>query len=501
MFKNFKPYAYNRYANDFLINFEPSRYVFYEDLESSLQQEIDETILKQYSVAIAIFRGQLNIQSPEQSTDINLVIGIVFDLVFCRMGNWTDEELPFHIKKKVLIKTLTDCFEKISRLISQKQIKLDKSEIEQKIIEIIEDCFKKYLFDYYGPINEKTNEPIYDNISLAILKNATLLSKKYILNAIKECLTLIQSKYNKTLLIIAIISTIISILVLAMLCSQSGADIPFLKYSLRLQTFIIIILIYISHELKKTENKINTYLKNENNKELYERLGVDLLCIQFSKELLSFCNPDKENEAIPAIADLRMIITDKTGFVFDSVRILDNNSLKDEIKIQVRNQDILTTTFYDKKYVIKETDAKNNKINLPPTAIYVKSDNIESVYWVDKKEIKKEEMHLFLSPTKYFKEILYKVIISNIDKLFSISNTQNILALLDGETDKVYIFELTEKLTITETTEVFSNILKEGGCIKDITFVIRKILIHLRETNDLKYIAYLVAKDLNFDEK
>ncbi len=244
----------------------------------------------------------------------------------------------------------------------------------------------------------------------------------------------------------------------------------------------------------RVKKKIDILEKFSNNR-LYERLGVDILCIRFALPLFSYFDPDKENNLIPSISDFRLDLIDKIGWVLPSVRVLDDSRMDNGISIDVRGREVLHFDFYTNKFIIFENDAKINNIMLPDNKIECAVEE-RTYYWVAEDFCKDLDREWYLTRDEFIKYILNYVAFCYIDEIFTIEDAYLLREIFAGSLSGTEREECYDTLSIFDLREIFVKIIQRGGSVKDIKFVRTKIMHYWKKTSDLDYIAFLVCNDL-----
>ena len=128
------------------------------------------------------------------------------------------------------------------------------------------------------------------------------------------------------------------------------------------------------NDISNEKNEINQKRKSNKEKELsnlqnpsnmYERLGVDVLAIFISENIISIADPTSNGSLIPNVASLREYLTDELGYIIPNVRILDYEKLPEyEYQIHVRNKKVFTGK-------LTKEELKNSKKKLNFKKIFI----------------------------------------------------------------------------------------------------------------------------------
>jgi hypothetical protein len=102
---------------------------------------------------------------------------------------------------------------------------------------------------------------------------------------------------------------------------------------------------------------------------MYERLGVDILCLQVGEGLLPIADSDQDGILLAQMAALRQVLTDELGYIIPNIRIMDCSLLdNDEYCISVRNNKVATGFVYPNKCMINADEWDSKVGELPEKA-------------------------------------------------------------------------------------------------------------------------------------
>lgn len=187
----------------------------------------------------------------------------------------------------------------------------------------------------------------------------------------------------------------------------------------------------------------------------YERLGVDVLKIYFSENILSIVDPDKKGSCLIKIAVLRNQLTDELGYIIPNVRLLDSKFLKpNQYSIYVRDKEVFVGE-------ISATDIEHNNC----------TEIINNL-----KEICIKYAHQIITKTEALK--IMELVKSQDPTLVN---------------DLIPIF-----LSPIDLKKIMANLIFQNVSIKDIIFVFEILNDHARYTQDINELTEILKKELNF---
>ena len=256
--------------------------------------------------------------------------------------------------------------------------------------------------------------------------------------------------------------------------------------------------------LKELEITRKNYIDLINPDRQYERLGVEILCLEIGTGLLSIADPNQKNELIPKLTAKRQKIGDVLGYVFPICRITDSaRILKYEYQISVRHQVVGSGTVYPDKYVVfaNEWDSKVDK--LPEniiTDIDIKSQT--QCYWLDKDFVNIHPEITFFTASEIILDHLEEIVIEYVDEIMTTCDIEKYIERVSKEENSTCLIEkLKERLDYEDIRKVFVNLIKENYSIRDIMFVFDRLCDYSRTTKDTNELAELLKADLDFKNK
>ncbi|MBQ3102574.1 FHIPEP family type III secretion protein [bacterium] len=218
------------------------------------------------------------------------------------------------------------------------------------------------------------------------------------------------------------------------------------------------------NDISNEKNEINQKRKSNKEKELsnlqnpsnmYERLGVDVLAIFISENIISIADPTSNGSLIPNVASLREYLTDELGYIIPNVRILDYEKLPEyEYQIHVRNKKVFTGK-------LTKEELKNNN-----------SDKII--------------------------ENLGEVCIKYSKQVFSKTDTLKLMELVKSQ-DPTLVNDLVPHfISAIDLTIILSNLIHSGFPIKDVLFIFERLNNYAQYTQNTEILTNLLKQDLSF---
>ena len=188
---------------------------------------------------------------------------------------------------------------------------------------------------------------------------------------------------------------------------------------------------------------------------MYERLGVDILCVKIAENLLPVADPDLKGDLLLETHVLRQKLTDAYGFIIPNIKISASKIIEDYgFEIFVR---------WKKVYSGKISDEDLNKNN--PREI------IKGLYSV------------------CFDYTHYVMTKTDVLKLMELVRTQD--STLVDDIIPAYITPLALK-------RIFANLIQRKVGIKDIIFVFEILNENVKNTQDIDELTDILEKELSF---
>ena len=243
-------------------------------------------------------------------------------------------------------------------------------------------------------------------------------------------------------------------------------------------TMIWILILHGDYYVKNDVNKLKQQIDEADNLKkklqdlvnpdrMYERLGVDILSLQFGEE----------GKLLPKIAAMRQRLTDSLGYVIPNIRVIDSSKLeKEEYAIGVRNNIIDTGFVYPNKYMVIADNWKLTNKPVPQNAIIAKDPiHKTEAYWLDEEDVKDLPDISAASADDVIIKHLEEVLVQQVDLILSEKEIKKYIQFAENS-DAVSISELQKRLTKEDIRQVFVNLIRENVSIKDILLIFRLLL-------------------------
>lgn len=207
--------------------------------------------------------------------------------------------------------------------------------------------------------------------------------------------------------------------------------------------------------MQKAEQEMNDLI---NPNKMYEKLGVDVLCLRLGSHIIFLADPDAENKLLPKIASFRVRMAEKLGYIIPNVRIQDDPLLNEnEYQILVRGKEVFRAE--------------------------LTSENICNF---DIQPILSELEEVCI---KYVHQIMEK---TNILKIMELVRAENPTLV----NDLVPLF-----ISATDLKTIFANLISKRISVKDVIYIFEILNNHARYVYDLDTLTDILIKELNFDYK
>ena len=372
--------------------------------------------------------------------------------------NKLPQEEILKIVEHLIIKCYKDCIDKLQLNDEQKKIALEQSSI---------DTLAQ---------NDESNKIDWN----AIIKN------------ILHVLMLFAIGISSSIIAFAIFPH------LPTLITCQGKLIPFCI------TVIFVSILYIAtkkwqleQKFKELENIREQFHNLVNPDRMYERLGVDVLSLQFGEGLLCIADVDKEGKLLPKIAAMRQRLTDSLGYVIPNIRVIDSSKLeKEEYAIGVRNNIIDTGFVYPNKYMVIADNWKLTNKPVPQNAIIAKDPiHKTEAYWLDEEDVKDLPDISATSADDVIIKHLEKVLVQQVDLILSENEVKKYIQLAESA-DMISISDLLTRLSYEDIRQVFVNLIREKYSIGDIILILSRLTNYSRYNKEPDILSEQIRKDL-----
>lgn len=230
----------------------------------------------------------------------------------------------------------------------------------------------------------------------------------------------------------------------------------------------------------------------------FERLGVDILCLQVGNGLIPLADPLQEGQILPRLAALRQKLTDELGYVIPDLRIIDNSNLEEnEYEIYIRNKCVARgVVFPDKIMVYPDCLEKNKYKKLKETSEINFDYKNTVVYWTDK-DIAESLNIEGINSADFILNHIENIVIEQVDKILTMTTTYKYINLCYSQDYMEHVLkDLMIRLDVADIRNVLVNLVKQRISIKDITYVFEKLNDYSRSEKNPEYLAKMIKEDL-----
>lgn len=281
-------------------------------------------------------------------------------------------------------------------------------------------------------------------------------------------------------------------------------DITVFKYISVIYIAIFLIVYFTSNAEVKHQLKELVKVKKEmqelvNPERMYNRLGVDTICLQLGQGLLCMADPDKDGKLLAKLVALRQQMTDSLGYVIPNVRILDSVELEEnEYSISIRNNIVDKGYVYPGRYMIIADQWDESK-NEPPNDVIKSKEPVYKidVYWVNcdipKKAVK--DMKIVSSDDVIITH-LKETLIKQVDFVLSEIEIRKYINTVK-EDDSVSTEDLLSRLSYGDIRQVFVNLIREEVSIRDITLLLSRLENYSRFHKEPDILSERIRKDFS----
>lgn len=498
----------NSYAIKFLDEFYATLDCFdnASDLNIKDRNIINDVIIRYYCAFFTLMHQHDNnlMRHPELASNFNFIFSVLATEVASIYFFYNPDPPIGDMRKKVSFETL---LKRVGfKLHNLKQDELTNGEIVNKLFDYMYDkhkeLFKKeYAFEKDWGLDERFKLRKFNLTGII----SELYDTKF--TDLKQKISEIFNFENNQMfwgLLISIIPFALLFFFLPLICLLASASnillikkIIYISLAVFFYVSFFSMFAYMLIKCIKLKKKVDIIEEYESYYSKYEKLGVDVLSIQVSKTLLNYADPDRKNKFLPVIADFRLNLIEKYGFVMPMVRVTDSKNIQDyQVVVSVRGRNVCEFFLYPDKYVISEETAALNNIELPKDAIKFEYDE-KVYYWINEKFFKNLDKDSFMTRDDFIKFVLNDITFKYIEKIFTVQEAYCILEIVKRDINNEDIYSLSD-LNILDFREIFIKILKKGGSIKDLDYVFERIVHYSKNSSDKDFIAFSVYQDLAF---
>lgn len=232
----------------------------------------------------------------------------------------------------------------------------------------------------------------------------------------------------------------------------------------------------ISSSLKEFEALKKDLANMANSNGLYDRLGVDDLCLKVSEELIPIIDTDsEENENLfPELVKMRYSAVDEYGYIIPPLRILDSEILGAyEFQIDVRGVEVFKATAYPTHEMFFTEDLNLDK--KMKDAIY-DVDNItgREIVWIDKNNTK-DYWANGMSAVEYITRAINFIAVRYADELFDYDTLLKYCEIVENSNPFLLENLVPDTISFADLRYILTSLITERVSIKDITFIFSKL--------------------------
>lgn len=451
---------------------------------------IDEVTRKYYPSIFNTFYNKGSkytkfIHNPELAYDFNIMlINLIIEAV--RLLFYKDA--PYTSFQKALF------FEALMKTIGKEINKLEQQKFSN--LEIIENIIGEIDKEYKKITdNHSFNMADYSLSIINIVREYITQKFTYIDNKRYDSFVFFEDNFRSFSNFVIIFS--IAALLLAIFLNPENI------YFQITNKIILILIILISFvfpgliiHIQKTFVKMNLFYKPYNY--YYTRLGTDTISIHVCEDEVIYADPEQKNLVIPALGNARLNLTDKYGFVLPLIRVFDSSAFKTGYKIFLHSNEILYLDISMEDLII--TDEKVKEYNIIINENYIKKETeFGTFYTINKKYEKDIDKNIFYTGVEYLEEIMKKTALKYINLIFTIEETFALLELYRGYFPAGYKI-ISQQLNIYELKEILIKLLQKHCSLKDIVYVMEKIIKYSKTSKDTDYIAFQIYDDMIKDK-
>ena len=398
--------------------------------------------------------------------DVRYMVMGIAKVLYLRLYGFLTSPVSYLKRRAFVEKMAKIAYMRAIYLISRNN-DMDKTELIESISDYIDT-------KYFGLI-EKIKDVKTFNLCkldyLYVIARHCLWSITSIENIIRKAIGKVKYYYKKYFAIFMYILAASGVLVFIL-----SNFIQVTKINMILLTiFSLLLLINLIYFSKIYKNIFQTYMSKSVYSSYYN-LGVDVMSINVSENLIPYADPEKKNgKMLYDIAKARTESADDLGYVFPHMRILDYTELKDnELLFLIRDKEVKKLKLYMNKYVVQEAKLKLAGVD---TASLEEADTIFSKnrhYWVDKNIIKNMSKTEYLTHREFFKKTLKEISLKYLDEIF----TAELAYIYYSFAEKYLIKNNIDPMTVTsleDMRDILLALLKERISIKDYRYVLERI--------------------------
>lgn len=212
---------------------------------------------------------------------------------------------------------------------------------------------------------------------------------------------------------------------------------------------------------------------------LYKKLVTDCLSLRVGEKLIPMADPTQEGELVSRISKLRERMAIQFGYIIPSVHIQDSRLIEpNEYELFVHEQLVAKGCIYPGRYLLTE-DVFHRANLMPPESAIIDVEpifGIDKAYWLPPSEISDTLQRDSKSAAQVIIEHLQIVALRHVNTVFSHLDAQKVLEVARRENEQLFEDLARKRLETTVLRQVFTNLLREQVSIKDIGFILERLL-------------------------
>lgn len=232
----------------------------------------------------------------------------------------------------------------------------------------------------------------------------------------------------------------------------------------------------ISSSIKEFENLKTELAEMSNPTEIFSRLGVDILSLFVSEELVPIVDTDSEEteNLYPEIIKMRYENADNLGYVIPTVRILDSlNLATNEFVIAVRGSVVFKGVAYPHYRMFFVEDL--NLTRKMKGAIYdVDFITGKKIVWISEDKTK-DFWKNGLKAAQFITRALDFVVIKYVDEILSYDELDKYCQLVEAQNPFLVENIIPDVISFADLRYVLTSLIRESVSIKDILFIFGKL--------------------------
>ena len=253
--------------------------------------------------------------------------------------------------------------------------------------------------------------------------------------------------------------------------------------------------------LKKRTQKLLSLTQYSEFDLLFSNLGVDILRLYISEDLIPYAEPMEKNMLLPAISEARLKLADDFGYVIQAVRVLDDEKLQsNQMSFEVREKEVYKFSFYPEGYIVKAPVLKLAGVDIDglPIALNINSDT--KWYWIDEKIAEKLSKSDCLSAKEYLIHMIMEIALKFVDEIFTTAT-----AVSYEQLGKMQLadFDINVRnfCSYEDLRYVLVALLQDRISIKDVIFVLEKLHFYANKGYGVFETIQCLKKDLTFHKR